>query len=140
MPRFVIRESRHAPHWTALIAAVAALTMAGCDDEPKLPPKKPDHSVAPAGGAAGWRNVADATAAVRNVCTAFQTSTLDTLSTAAVNAGQTQQAATPGFPTDLRGLVGDYYRGSLEPDTHDRAVALAIRRDRVTGWCGRNGL
>lgn len=129
---------------------IAALSFAGgCDPEsggphPGTGPGDNKRSADVGTGLGGepataedFRNVGKALLAVQGICGLFRAGNDTALTSTATQAEVTTYAAVPQVPGALRNAVGEYYKGSITPDTDDHRSALTIRRGRVVEQCGK---
>lgn len=132
--------------YAVLIIAVLSFAGGGCDENaggprPGTGPGEHKRTAGVLGGTAvtaeDWQRVAGALLAAQQICTAFRGGDDASLSTTEVRVTLTGYAGQAGLPAVLVNGVGEYYRGSLTPDTADHAQALAIRRARIVRECDR---
>lgn len=126
----------------ALAAIGALLFLSGaassCNSDHGNRPSNIVHSDNPDPPRGAWKDFADVVRSVVHVCEVFRNNTDARLSTPTNQAEVTQFTSRDGVPAALVNLVGEYYRGNLDPAKADDATALKIRHNRIGAWCTAN--
>lgn len=123
-----------------IIALMLLFSGTACEDNPRKGNRENNivHSKNPDPPQGDWKQFAEVLKNVGNVCEAFRSNTDKQLVTAKTEGTITQWTSRDGVPGDFVKLVGDYYRGGLDPSTKDGEAALRIRRGKITDWCKAN--